>query len=369
MPPTALATDVQELDEPPVPSASGWRDRVVAQRWWFTRVLMLPVQLALFAVAAFFLVLLIPGDPITIMTGGRLSDADYAAVRTQLGFDRSIPSQLWTFLTGLVHLDFGTSITTGRPLSEDFAVRIPQTLELVVLGVVGATVCSLVISYVAVVHRRTWISKIIVGYARSAGALPEFVLGVAAVFIFYATLQWSPAPSGRLDFAFSDPPRVTGFPLVDAAIGGDPALFGSAVAHLILPVLVMIVAHSAILTKTLVNSLGDAIDAAPTRFRIASGAPQRTVVYSIYRRAMPAMIAMLGTLFGYMIGGAVVLESLFGLGGMGQYAVDAVNSADIIALRGFLVVIAAMSLTVFLVADLLTMSVDIRRRPSYSKGA
>ncbi|MBM7245166.1 ABC transporter permease [Rhodococcus fascians] len=369
MPPTAPVTDIHGHDSPPAPPVSRWRDVVAAQRWWFTRVLMLPVHLLFFAIAAFFLVQLIPGDPITIMTGGRLSDADYAATRAQLGFDRSIPSQLGSFLTGLLQLDFGTSITTGRPLSEDFAVRVPQTLELVVLGVIGATVCSLVISYVAVVHRRTWISKVIVGYARSAGALPEFVLGVAAVFVFYATLRWSPAPSGRLDFAFSDPPRVTGFPLIDAALGGDSALFASAVSHLLLPVLVMVVAHSAILTKTLVNSLGDAIDAAPTRFRVASGAPRSTVVFSIYRRAMPAMIAMLGTVFGYMIGGAVILESLFGLGGMGQYAVDAVNSADIIALRGFLVVVAAICLIVFLLADLLTMTVDIRRRPSYSKGA
>ncbi|MFZ2176341.1 MAG: ABC transporter permease [Rhodococcus sp. (in: high G+C Gram-positive bacteria)] len=346
-----------------------WRETWSRHRWWISRILMLPVQIAIFATAAFFLVQLIPGDPVVIATGGRLAEEDYQAVRASLGLDQNLLTQLGQFLTGVIQLDFGDSIATGRPLMDEFSARIPQTLELVVIGMVGATLVSLLLAHLAVTRPGTWLSRVVLTYARTAGALPEFVIGLAAIFIFYASLHWVPAPTGRWDFAFTDPPRVTGSPLIDSLLGGNTAQAVSVIQHLALPLAVIVVAHSAILTKSLVNSLDSAIDEAPTKFRVATGAPARTVWWSVYRRALPTMVAMLGTLFTYMIGGAVVLESLFGLGGLGQYAVDAVNSADVFALRGFLVVVAAMSLIVFLLADILTMTLDIRRRSTVQGGA
>ncbi len=150
--------------------------------------------------------------------------------------------------------------------------------------------------------------------------------------------------------------------MVDALIAGDPAAFASYAQHLVLPVVVMVVAHSPLLIKMLIVNLDQAIDDPATRFRVASGASRRTVLASIYRRALPSAVATLGMLFGLFLGGAVVLESLFGLGGLGQYAVDAVNASDVFALRSFLLVTAAMCLVIYLVTDIVTMLLDSRRR-------
>jgi peptide/nickel transport system permease protein len=124
----------------------------------------------------------------------------------------------------------------------------------------------------------------------------------------------------------------------------------------------MVLAQSAFLIKLLVGGLTAAIDEPATVFRVASGAGRGTVLRSVFRRSLPATVAMCGTIFGYMLGAAVIIEQLFGLGGMGQYAVDAVNSADIVALQGFLMGIAVLSLLVFLLVDIVTMVLDPRRR-------
>jgi ABC-type dipeptide/oligopeptide/nickel transport system permease component len=131
----------------------------------------------------------------------------------------------------------------------------------------------------------------------------------------------------------------------------------------VLPIAVLVVAQSALLTKVLVSGLREATTAAPTRFRIASGAPRRTVVLSMYRRAAPPAVTIVGQMTGNLVGGAVIIEALFGLGGMGQYAVDAINSKDIVAIQGFLIVISVLTLLVFLLIDVATMALDCRRRP------
>ena len=126
----------------------------------------------------------------------------------------------------------------------------------------------------------------------------------------------------------------------------------------------MVVSHTAVLVKSLILALDTEIDNPATRFRIASGAPRRIVIASVYRRALPSAVAMLGMIFGLLLGGAVVLESLFGLGGLGQYAVDAVRASDVFALRSFLVVIAGLCLIVYFLTEVATGLLDSRRRDS-----
>jgi ABC-type dipeptide/oligopeptide/nickel transport system permease component len=339
------------------------RRRGVRERLWFLRPAGLTVvNVLVFVLVSFFLVQLIPGDPVVSATGGRLSGAELEQARESYGLTGSWIQQLGTYLTQLAHLDFGTSIATGRPVAQDLATRVPATLELVFWGLLLASAVSLVTAHFIVTHRSNRFAKVLTAYARSAGALPEYVIGIAFLFVFYAELHWAPAPSGRLDPLLIAPPTVTNFPMVDALIAGDPAALSSYAQHLVLPVVVMVVAHSPLLIKMLIVNLDQAIDDPATRFRVASGASRRTVLASIYRRALPSAVATLGMLFGLFLGGAVVLESLFGLGGLGQYAVDAVNASDVFALRSFLLVTAAMCLVIYLVTDIVTMLLDSRRR-------
>jgi peptide/nickel transport system permease protein len=335
---------------------------------WFVRILVTwVISVFAFAIIAFFLVKLVPGDPVMVASGGKLSAEDYASAMAAFGLDRPLFVQFGDYLAQLSRFDLGSSIVTGRSVAEDLLTRVPATLELITLGLVGGVVAAILLSHLVVTHKTSRWVRPFIAYSRSAGALPEYVLGIAFISVFYTILKVAPAPTGRTSPLLMSPDTVTGFTLIDALIAGDFEVFGSLLQHLALPVFVMIAAHTAILMKTMIPSLDIAIDDPSTRFRIAAGAPRFVVVRSVYRRALPPMITMLGMLFGLFVGGAVVLEALFGLGGIGQYAVDAVNSSDIYALRSVLVIIAAVCLAIYLLIDVVNGLLDPRRRTGFGQ--
>ncbi|MFT4011534.1 MAG: ABC transporter permease [Nocardioidaceae bacterium] len=332
-------------------------------RWWWGRLLVLPVHLLVFVVITFVLIRLMPSDPVRSMLGQNYTKEGYDKLQAKLGLDGSLPSQLWRYLADLAHFDLGDSLFTGRAVLTELSTRLPSTVELACLGMAASVILSLTASYLAAMWPTSVPGRVIRGYAAAAGAVPEYVLAVAGILIFYSLLHLVPAPLGRLTTGVPTPPAITNFPLLDALLNGDLVALSDELAHLLLPVAVMAVAHSALLVRLLVAGLDEAIDAAPTKFRIATGASHRAVLASVYRRAAPAAITMCGVVFGYQLGGAVILETLFGFSGIGSYAVDAVNSGDFVALQGFLLVVATLSLVVFLAVDLLNMLVDPRRRP------
>jgi peptide/nickel transport system permease protein len=332
-------------------------------RWWVGRVAVLPVHVAFFALVVFFLVRAIPGDPVLIVTGGQITPEIYARVQHALGLDGSTLEQLGHYFSALAHFDLGKSMLSGRSVASELTTRFPATLELALMGLLAVTTASLAAAYVAVMHPRRLVARIIRGYARTAGAVPEFCVGIALIVVFYADLHWAPAPIGRIDPHLSQPDSITHMPFVDSILSADWPVARSMAAHLVLPVTVMVLAQSAVLLKLLISGFEEAVDAAPTRFRIASGASRRIVLLSILRRALPPAVTMLGIIFGYLLGGAVILESLFGFTGMGQYMVEGVNSKDLVVMQGFLLATAVISLTVFLLVDLLNMLLDPRRKP------
>lgn len=336
---------------------------VARNRWWLTRLAVLPLHLLAFSVVVFFLVRMIPGDPILTMTDGEISPEKYAEAQAALGLDGSLLEQFARYIGQIVRLDLGNALMSGRPVVSDIQLRLPATLELALIGLVAVGTFTLVSAYVMVMRPKNPVSRVLRAYARAAGAVPEFVIGVAAIFIFYATLQWAPAPLGRVPSNLRMPESVTGMPLLDSVLRGQWDVAWSMSGRLVLPIMVMALGHSAVLIKLLSRSLDEALEAPPTRFRIASGAPRFVVVVSMYRRALPAAATLYGVMFGNLIGGAVILEALFGFSGMGRYAIDAVNTSDIVALQGFLLVVAVLTLVVFLLVDLTNMLLDPRRRP------
>lgn len=338
------------------------------QRWWIGRVAVLPVHIFVFAIAAFFLVRAIPGDPAREVVGPEATEVDYLATKAELGLDGSIWSQLVSYIGRLLHFDLGNAIMTGRPVIDEIMARLPGTLELAGISFVSLILVTLGLSAVVVARPKSKVSSIVRGYAQAAGAVPEFVVGVAAIFLFYATLRIVPAPSGRVRAGIREPESITGLPLFDATLYGDWKVISSMVAHLFLPILVLVVSVCPILLKQLLTALDSSLSAQPTMFKVAAGASRKSIYASAYRRALPSTVALFGMVFGSLLGGAVILETLFGLGGMGRYAVEAVTTTDLIALQGFLIVVAVISLIVFLFVDLTNMLLDPRRKPGRAGG-
>lgn len=338
------------------------------QRWWLGRVAVLPLHLLVFAVAAFFLVRAIPGDPAREVVGPEATEADYLATKAQLGLDGSLWSQLMSYLSDLLHFDLGNAIMTGRPVTTDIADRLPGTLELAGIAFFFLLAITLLLSAVVVSRPRSIAARAVRGYAQAAGAVPEFVVGVVGIFLFYATLQVVPAPTGRVRAGLTEPEPLTSFPLLDAILRGDTVVVSSMISHLLLPIAVLVLSVTPILLKQLLTALDSSLTAQPTMFKIATGSARKYIYASAYRRALPPTVALFGMVFGSLLGGAVILETLFGLGGMGRYAVEAVAATDLIALQGFLLVVAAISLIVFLCVDLVNMLLDPRRKPGRAGG-
>jgi peptide/nickel transport system permease protein len=155
---------------------------------------------------------------------------------------------------------------------------------------------------------------------------------------------------------------VTGFPLLDAAIAGDLRLFGSMLEHLWLPLLVLVIANVPLLLKIFIRALERTRVDDITLFRAASGVSTAMLVTSIVRRSLPSMVTMLGMLFGFLVGGAVIIEQLFALPGMGQYLVRAVSRTDYVVIQGFIIIVSAASLFVYFLVDIMNMLLDPRRR-------
>lgn len=347
----------------PVRGGSGAGRLLQRHRWWLTRLLALPLHLFLFAVAAFFLVRLIPGDPAREVVGPEASQQDYLATRERLGLDGSLPEQLTSYVGRLLHLDLGNSVANGRSVGTEIGDRLPGTVELAVTAFFWLVVVTLVLSTVVVARPRSVAARVVRGYAQAAGSVPEFVVGVFGIFLFYATLHVVPSPTGRIRPGLVSPPPITHFPLLDAVLRGDVVIVNSMTSHLLLPVAVLVVSVCPVLLKQLISSLEEATASQPTKFMVASGAPRRAIWSATYRRALPPVVTMSGNVFGSLVGGAVILESLFGLGGMGSYAVDAVSTTDFVALQGSLLVVGALSMVVFLLVDVVNMVLDPRRKP------
>jgi ABC-type dipeptide/oligopeptide/nickel transport system permease component len=331
--------------------------------WWIVRVGALPMQILVFTILVFLMVRAIPGDPIEIVTGGQYTPEVYATIQHAMGLDGTMTEQLQRYLIKVAQLDLGESLISGRSILEDLVLKLPATFELALLALIGVLALTFFGSYLAVIYPSNWVSRGLMAYVRTAGAIPEFALGVAAIFFFYATLHWAPAPLGRLSPFIDAPPAITHMPLVDALLSGDGSTIRSMLAHLALPIWVMVIAHAPVLMKLLIADLEAAIDAPPTRFRIASGAGRLTVMLSLYRRALPPTVTMIGNMFGHLLGGAITIEILFGFDGMGKFALDALMSADLAVMQSLMLVVAVISLVVYLLVDLVNMLLDPRRRP------
>ncbi|MCU1527957.1 MAG: hypothetical protein JWP75_1720 [Frondihabitans sp.] len=333
-------------------------------RWWIRRTLALPLHIFIFATLAFFLARLVPGDPVavTLEAANGYTKADYAKAAEAMGLGGTLWDQLLTFWTRLFHGNLGTSLISGRAVLPDIWSRLPSTLELVGVGLVGAALLSVALGLVLLTTENRVAQRLIRGYSQTAGTVPPFALAVVGIFVFFVILHWLPAPLGRLGNGVQEA-TITGFPLLDALLTGNGAAFEQICIHYILPVAVIVLCYTPYIFGQLVVGLDDAANSAATLFRIASGAKRAAVYLSIFRRAASSSIVMFAGLFGGLIGGVVVLEQLFSFGGIGQFAVDAVDTSDFVALQGFLIVVAAICLVIFLLVDIVNMLLDPRRRP------
>ncbi|WP_207762098.1 ABC transporter permease [Arboricoccus pini] len=326
------------------------------------RLLLLAPQMFGVLFVTFFLIRLLPGDPAVLLLGNMATPEAVAQLRERLGLNDSIWVQFIAYCRNVLHGDLGISIFTSHPVLTDLMERAPATLELIFYAMILTVAIGLLLAVVSVVRPGGFTDVATRIYGLAAGAIPDFWIGLILIFVFFSKLGWAAAPFGRIDAMLSEPPYVTGFYTIDALVAGDFGVLHSAAGRLLLPVITLAVVNAGALMKMTQSVFGKVWASPFVRHARASGVPERVIIRAALRNSLPPIITIVGFLVGFLLGAAVLVETIFSWGGLGQYAVQAVMNSDYPALQGFILVAAAFILVVYLIVDILYELVDPRIR-------
>jgi ABC-type dipeptide/oligopeptide/nickel transport system permease component len=326
------------------------------------RLLFVIPQLFGIILVSFFLVKLIPGDPVVMMLGPVASQDAIDSLRNSMGFNKPLIVQFWAYFVKVLHGDLGTSWQTTRPVLEDLLSRFPATLELITLGLALAMLIGVPLGVLSARYRSGGVRKVADYYGLIVGAIPDFWLALVLVFVFYTILHLVPAPIGQLAFDVPPPPPVTGSMLIDGILAGNFAVLKSAAGHLILPVVTLGFINAGPILKVTQSTMERVLGSDFIRYAEMSGLSQATVTRQAIRNSLPSIVTIISVLYGFLIGGAVLVEIVFSWGGAGQYAVQGVLNSDINPVLGFVLLAAILSLVIYMIVDLVHLALDPRTR-------
>ncbi len=295
----------------------------------------------------FFLIRLAPGDPAIVLAGesGAADPLFLEQLRRQFGLDRSLPEQLWLYLKGFLSFDLGFSHRQQRTIASLIFERLPATILLTMSAFAIALVGGIILGTLAARHAGRWVDSLISALALVCYATPLFWIALMAVLLFSVTLEWLPA------FGM-------------ATVGGN--LSGLAYAldvahHLVLPATVLGLFYIALYTRLTRASLLEVGNQDFIRTARAKGVRERRILWvHQLRNALLPIITMAGLQAGHLIGGAVVVETVFAWPGIGRLAFDALLQRDYNLLLGIFFITASMVVLFNLITDLIYGVVDPR---------
>jgi ABC-type dipeptide/oligopeptide/nickel transport system permease component len=323
-------------------------------------VLLLPVSLFVVIVISFLLVALIPQSTAGQIAGQGATPARVAAVRHQLGLDRSLLSQFWTYLKDLAHGNLGTSFLTNTPVRPDMFHHVPATLELVIPAFVLSLLLGIGSGTLAAYFGRRLPDRFVAVTTTVVQSLPEFVLALLLIYAVTYRIQFLPAPVGRLSLSVVPPPHHTGFYTVDALVAGQWGTFVNAFEHLVLPVLTLGAVLAVVFTRITRAAMGDALSGPHIEFARALGLPERQVLrYALVESRTP-LLTYAAINAATLVGGSAIIELIFSWQGLGQWGLTALTQLDPPQIRGYVLLTATVTLIAFFALDLLSARLDPR---------
>ncbi len=327
------------------------------------RVLQAIPALAGVILVSFILTRMLPGDPAAYFAGPAATPESIAEIRAAMGLDRSLPVQFLHYVLDLFSGDLGNSLSTGQPVLEELARRLPASLELTFTALLLSCGIALPLGIAAAVNQGSWIDHVCRAVVTAGVSLPTFFTGIVLVYVFYYLLGWAPSPLGRLDFVYLSPPDVTGFYVIDALLDGDMETAWGAARQLILPATTLALFTLAPLARMSRASMLQALSSDYIRTARAAGLREGQVIFGYaFQNAMLPVVTTLGMVFSFMLGANVLVEKVFAWPGIGSYAVEALVVSDYAAVQGFVLAMAILFVLLNLVIDILYTVVDPRTR-------
>ena len=315
-------------------------------------LLLLPTAFGI-VVLTFGLLLLVPGDPAAVLLGENATPETIANLRRSLGLDDPWYVRLWDYFAALVRGDLGTSIFQGQPVAEIVAGRLGATFELAVVSLLLSVIVGVTLGVLAAMKQGSLIDTAAMLFAQLGISMPIYWLGLLLMLAFAVILGWLPA-IGR------------GEPLpaaLWAALSGRPQVLVDSLSHLVLPALALAANTAAIISRLVRTSMLEVLREDFARTAYAKGLRRpRVVIRHALRNALLPVISVIGLRFGALLGGAVLVESIFAWPGLGQLTITAISQRDLPLIQGIVLTFAMIFAVVNLVVDLLYAAVDPRVR-------
>jgi peptide/nickel transport system permease protein len=325
-------------------------------------VLGMIVMIGLATLVVFVIANQVPADPILAQLGDMQAadEALVAAYRARWGLDLPIWQQYWIFLSGLVHGDFGVSISSQRPVLDDIVQYAPATIELSTVAFLLAVTVGVPLGVVAAVKRDSWIDHVARLLSLVGVSAPTFWLAFMFLALFYGGLQIAPGP-GRLDVVFLAPPSVTGSYLIDSALAGQWDTFRNAAAHLVLPGIVLAATTLGLITRTTRAAMLESLHQDYVRVARAKGLSERAIILGhALPNALIPVVTLGGLAYAVLLSGTVLTETIFSWPGLGRYTFRSAVSLDFPAIMGITFIVAVVYLVINLLVDLTYAVLDPR---------
>ena len=302
------------------------------------RVALTVPTLLVMSVVVFLIIRLVPGDPVRTMLGFRATDANVAELRHRLGLDQSLFTQYVVWVGGILQGDLGQDIVSHAPLSQLLAQRLPVTFELTGLSMALAVAVGVPCGVWATTGG-IWVRRLTEGFVIFGIAIPDFWLGIMLVLVFTGFLALLP-PSGYVPFT-KDP------------LGN--------LRYMTLPVLTLAVGEAAYILRTTRGAVTSVLGRPFVTFLRAKGIGTRRIIFGhVLRNAGPSIVTVIGIQVGVLLGGAIIVETLFALPGVGRLVVTGVNQRNYPIVQVGVLAIATIFIVVSLVTDLIVAWLDPR---------
>jgi peptide/nickel transport system permease protein len=295
------------------------------------------------ALVCFLLVHIAPGDPLVSILPPDASVELAAQLRTAYGFDRPLPVQFGLWITKALEGDLGTSIASGRPVLTEVMRAVGNTLLLAGVAAFVGFAAGVTLGLLAGYFRDSFVDKLATGIAIAGVSVPHYWLGMVLVIIFSVQLRWLPAVG---------------------AWSGDFTFTWDAIRFLVLPALTMAVIPMGIVTRTVRALVGDILGQDFVEALRAKGLGEGRVFAHVIRNAAPTAIAVMGLQLGYLLGGSILIETVFSWPGTGFLLNSAIFQRDLPLLQGTILVLALFFVFLNLVVDVAQAAIDPRIKRS-----
>jgi peptide/nickel transport system permease protein len=297
---------------------------------------------------------LTPGDPVDVMMGqgGAVSQGEVERLRAEFNLDKPIHEQLLLFLGGLARGDMGNSFSRQLPVAKLIGERLPATIELALGAMFFALLIAFPIGILSAVRQNSMVDRVSMGTAFLGISMPSFWLGIVLIMLFSVRLRWLPV-QGRIDYD-AGLQTITGFYVLDSLLTGNMAALKSSIRHLILPSIALGAGVAAIVARVLRSSLLEALRSDYVKLARAKGASEnRVVMKHALRNALIPTVTVVGLQVGVLLGGNMIIETVFGWPGLGRLVVDSIFNRDFPLVQGAVLVYAFTFIIANLAVDVL----------------